>query len=125
MNEFLNDWNSEKNRILKEQEERLINEKETKEKLEFLVHRYEMLEQVYDGLSEEQKAKFDRVPRTIEEWKKFNRSEKDLSTYEKDLQRFFAEITELVDKLPRTAVELEEEKNAAAMEVMKKYHWNN
>jgi DNA repair ATPase RecN len=125
MNEFLNDWNSEKNRILKEQEERLINEKKTKEKLEFLVHRYELLEQVYDGLSEDQKAKFDRVPRTIEEWKKFNKAEKDLGTYEKDLQRFFAEITELVDKLPRTAVELEEEKNVAAMEVMKKYHWNN
>lgn len=125
MNEFLNDWNAAKNKILEDQEAKLINEKENKKKLDFLIRKYELLEQVYDGLSEEQKARFDRVPRTIEEWKVFNKAEKDLSTYEKDVQKFFVEISKLVDELPLNAAELEEEKNIAAMEVMKKHHWNN
>ena len=107
------------------QNKKFEKEPQTLRKITELNRQYAQLESIVEKLSEEQKAILQNVPRTEEEWEKFNEIGDDIEERDAKLLGLFDEITRVIDELPLSEDDLNKQWHELAMEIMKKHHLNN
>ena len=123
--EFLRDWQKAEKEFVDIQNKKFEKEPQTLRKITELNRQYAQLESIVEKLSEEQKAMLQNVPRTEEEWEKFNEIGDDIEERDAKLLELFDEITRVIDELPLSEDDLNKQWHELAMEIMKKHHLNN
>jgi len=122
---YMGDFESAKKKIIGEQERRQAHEKENLKKMKILTRKYELLSSTVEKLSEKQKARLNRVPRTSEEWEIFNKDSENLEQYEKRLDTMFLELNDVIASLPFSEDDLKKLWQEEAKNIFKKYHMDN
>jgi|GEM_PF-2094452 len=123
--ELFRDWEKYKRVLIDDQAKRYENEVENQKKIEELSGKFELIQAAFDQLSDEQKEMLKNVPRTKEEWERFNEIGDDIEKKEEKLDEIWTEIDAVVDQLPFSSEELNNKFKELAMAIMKKHHLNN
>ncbi|MHB9019314.1 MAG: hypothetical protein ACYC3G_00350 [Minisyncoccota bacterium] len=123
--QLFNDWEKYKKILIDNQAKRYENEVENQKKIQELSGKFDLIQAAFDQLSEEQKEMLKNVPRTKEEWERFNEIGDDLEEKEEKLDEIWTEIDSVVDQLPFSSEELNEKFKELAMAIAKKHHLNN
>jgi len=125
MFEFYNDWKKSEKDLVNEQNRKSEKAIETQKKLDELNEECNKLQDIVDKLSEEQKEMLKNVPRTQEEWDKFNEIGDDIEKKEERMLEIFKEVGDVINELPLSGEEFNEQWKKLAMDVMKRHRLNN
>lgn len=122
---YMGDFYEAQKKVDKEQERRKAKESENLERMQALTRKYEFLSGIVEQLSEVQKARMNRVPRTAEEWEIFNKDNEDLEKKDKELDAIFLELNNVIADLPFDQDDLKKIWEEKAKEIFGKYNMQN
>lgn len=123
--EFYYDWKKSEKEFIDEQMRKSKKAAETRKEIDELSRESTDLEKFVFKLSKEQHEMLKNVPRTKEEWEKFNAIEEDIDKKEERIFEIFQEVSYVIKELPLSDEDFTEQWEKLAMEVMKRHHLNN
>jgi len=123
--EFYYDWKKSEKELIDDQMQKSEKAAENQKRINELNKECDALQDIVDRLSEEQKEMLKNVPRSKEEWDKFNETSEDLEEKEGRMFEVVSEISKVVEELPLSDEDFTEQWEKLAMEVMKRHHLNN